>query len=182
MDLSQLSDEELMALRERAVGGAPRRSAPAVDLSAKVFEDLPVTSGKMRRFREANQSQANMRIAEQFGEAAELLTPDVLSAAKSKVGAEFDKYVKAKTPISVDSRFMASMRDMKRQVELLPKEMRSPDLQRVVKVLYDDIEPAWRRGDVKIDGARYKAIREELTDSARTLYKEGGQKTAGPHR
>lgn len=137
-----------------------------------VFRDVPVTSGVQKRFDEGNVSRANQVLAQQFGSDAKVLSEDVIKEAKARVGPKFQEYRQANVPINYDGRFMIAMKNMKREVDLLPESRRSPQLQSIVKDLYDDILPSWKAGKVSIDGERYAALRSDLSEEARRSYRE----------
>lgn len=86
------------ALAERAVNqyGIPL-SVADVSGSAMIkgarsaLDDVPLIGNLGRRQREAMQSAFNREIGKTFGENADSLTPQVLDAAKSRMGSEFDR-------------------------------------------------------------------------------------------
>ena len=140
-----------------------------------VMEDLPVTSGTMKAFRDYNKINANQKLANQWGSDAQVLTKDVIAKDMDTVGQEFQKYVQADAPIRVDDSYMVQMGRLKRQVELLPKDYQSPELLKIFKNFYD---PVVGLKGVETSGERYKLLRTELNDVSNKLYRKEGAKNA----
>ena len=99
-----------------------------------VLNDAPLTGGIGAAQNDAKQKWFNRAVGEVFDAADDKLTPQVMDAAKQKMGSEFDR-IWSNNALKVDSQLLATLSKTRANASMLPKAERS----RIVSML-DDLE------------------------------------------
>lgn len=105
-----------------------------------VLNDAPMTGGIGAAQNEAKQKWFNRAVGEVFDAADDKLTPQVMDAAKKRLGNEFDR-IWSQNNLVVDSRFLSSLDSVRKNASMLPKAERA----RVFGML-DDLEGQIQQG------------------------------------
>lgn len=85
-----------------------------------VLNDAPFVGGIGERQAQAVQSGFNRAVGKTFGADAPSLTPEVLDAAKKRMGAEFDR-IWGQNALTVDVKFAQDLAALKSEVDKLPQ-------------------------------------------------------------
>lgn len=137
-----------------------------------VLNDAPMTGGIGAAQNEAKQKWFNRAVGEVFDAADDKLTPEVLDAAKKKLGAEFDR-IWGSNNLIVDDKLMASLGKTRANAMMLPKGERA----RIVSML-DDLEGQIAQapdGSIVIPGDvanRYQSTIRKTAESAQSFLKD----------
>lgn len=95
-------------------------SSPVLKATQSILNDAPIIGGVGAKHKEAVQAGFNKAVGQTFGADATKLTPQVLDAAKSRMGAEFDRLWNQNV-LQVDAGFMQKMTALEQQANKLPK-------------------------------------------------------------
>lgn len=137
-----------------------------------VLNDAPMTGGIGAAQNEAKQKWFNRAVGEVFDAADDKLTPQVMDAAKKKMGAEFDR-IWGSNNLIVDDKLMASLSKTRANAMMLPKGERA----RIVSML-DDLEGQIAQapdGSIVIPGDvanRYQSTIRKTAESAQSFLKD----------
>lgn len=137
-----------------------------------VLNDAPMTGGIGAAQNEAKQKWFNRAVGEVFDAADDKLTPEVLDAAKKKMGTEFDR-IWGSNNLIVDDKLMASLGKTRANAMMLPKGERA----RIVSML-DDLEGQIAQapdGSIVIPGDvanRYQSTIRKTAESAQSFLKD----------
>lgn len=165
-------------LARKALGmGAPLGVADvaegkAVKALRSVLNDAPLTGGIGAAQNEAKQKWFNRAVGEVFDAADDKLTPEVMDAAKKKMGAEFDR-IWGSNNLIVDDKLMISLGKARSNAMMLPKGERA----RIVSML-DDFENQIAQapdGSIIIPGDvanRYQSTIRKTAESAQSFLKD----------
>lgn len=99
-----------------------------------VLNDAPLTGGIGAAQNDAKQKWFNRAVGEVFDAADDKLTPQVMDAAKTKMGDEFDR-IWSNNSLKVDNQLLTTLSKTRANASMLPKAERS----RIVSML-DDLE------------------------------------------
>lgn len=102
------------------LGAADISGSPLVRAVRSVLNDAPLTGGIGARQGEAVQQGFNRAIGQTFGETADSLTPQVLDAAKGRMGAEFDR-IWGRNTLQFDPALFNSMQALRANAAKLPQ-------------------------------------------------------------
>lgn len=137
-----------------------------------VLNDAPLTGGIGAAQNEAKQKWFNRAVGEVFDAAEDKLTPEVMDAAKKKMGSEFDRIWGANNLV-VDDKLMASLGKTRTNAMMLPKGERA----RIVSML-DDLESQITQapdGSIVIPGDvanRYQSTIRKTAENAQSFLKD----------
>lgn len=131
----------------------------------------PISARGAQSYNQANQAALNSAAARGIGESADTITEDVMAAAKSRIGGEFDRLATDKV-IPLDKTFTARIDHLRTRVEAAGPFKNT----QAVDVL-DSARMVGQSG--KMTGEAYQAIRSELTDMSRVASRAGNDKLAG---
>lgn len=137
-----------------------------------VLNDAPLTGGIGATQNEAKQRWFNRAVGEVFDAADDKLTPQVMDAAKRKLGSEFDR-IWGNNALVVDDSLMQSLSKTRARAGMLPKAERS----RVWSML-DDFEGQIAQapdGSIVVPGDvanRYQSSIRKASESAQGFLKE----------
>lgn len=136
-----------------------------------VLNDAPLTGGIGTAQNAAKQTWFNRAVGEVFDAADDKLTPQVMDAAKQKMGGEFDR-IWNNNVLKVDQPLLQSLSKTRANASMLPKAERS----RIVSML-DDLESQVTQaadGSMVIPGEvanRYQSAIRKASDSAQGFLK-----------
>lgn len=136
-----------------------------------VLNDAPLTGGIGAAQNEAKQKWFNRAVGEVFDAADDKLTPQVMDAAKQKMGAEFDR-IWSNNALKVDNQLLNTLSKTRANASMLPKAERT----RILSML-DDLEGQVVQaadGSMVIPGEvanRYQSAIRKASESAQGFLK-----------
>lgn len=162
------SDDALQAAQR--VGFTPSPGNVSQNPAMLNFENYlarnPGSSGRMQAFNEANQTALNRAAAKSMGENADTLSEGVVSAAKDRIGSEFNRLGKATTADLSQPKFMQALIDVD-----TANLARGPYANKAVT---QEVERALElAAQGKLSGVAYKEIRTEIASQANKAFKNG---------
>lgn len=95
-------------------------SSALVKGARSALDDVPLIGNRGRAQKEAVQSAFNREVGKTFGETADSLTPEVLDAAKKRMGAEFDR-VWNRNVLQFDGDLFQQMQGLRANAAKLPQ-------------------------------------------------------------
>jgi hypothetical protein len=137
-----------------------------------VLNDAPLTGSIGAAQNEAKQKWFNRAVGEVFDAADDKLTPEVMDAAKKKMGSEFDR-IWSNNNLVVDNNLLDSLNKTRKSASMLPKSDRT----RVLSMI-DDFENQIAQdanGSIVIPGDvanRYQSTIRKTAESAQGFLKE----------
>lgn len=168
---------EAAQLAQRAIDmGAPLGMADIAEgkftkAVRSVLNDAPLTGGIGAAQNEAKQKWFNRAVGEVFDAADDKLTPQVMDAAKKKMGGEFDR-IWGNNALQVDQKLLETLSKTRANASMLPKADRT----RIVSML-DDLESQvvpGPNGGMMIPGDvanRYQSTIRKTAESAQGFLK-----------
>lgn len=126
------------------VGAADLSSNAAVRAARSITNDIPIAGMSGQALRDAQQAGLNKAVGGAFGSPSAKLMPDVVDAAKSRMGGEFDRLWKQNN-LEVDSTVFRNLQDLRAAAADLPKAQ----AQRVIS----QIDDFWSRAQPGQNGA-----------------------------
>jgi hypothetical protein len=136
-----------------------------------VLNDAPLTGGIGAAQNEAKQKWFNRAVGEVFDAADDKLTPQVMDAAKQKMGSEFDR-IWSNNALKVDNQLLGTLSKTRANASMLPKAERT----RILSML-DDLEGQVVQaadGSMVIPGEvanRYQSAIRKASESAQGFLK-----------
>lgn len=116
------------------VTGPQIASNPIIKFLDSVVNRLPLSGGTAAK--QAQQQAFNRAVADSFGENASELTPEVLNAAKKRIGSVFDSVAQRTPEIRPDQQFVDHLTQVVRDAEqTLPASEIEPIRKQIVSVL-----------------------------------------------
>ena len=91
-----------------------------VKATESVVGDMPILSGVQAGRQEAKQIALNRDVAATFGAKADKITPDILDAAKTRMGSEFDR-IWGRNQLVVDNNLTNKISNLWQEVQKMPK-------------------------------------------------------------
>ena len=159
--------KQLTPVGEKAVqilkdAGVPLDAAQAT--GSKVLErakaflyDNPITAGAQASFANAQKSAYNKAIAKTFGEDAEHITPEVITAAKDRIGNVYDD-VATRVNIGIDKQFKNALNELNDDAMHTLKDSEHQIIQKNI----DDILSKAEQNSGYLDAAQYKNLKKRL--------------------
>ncbi|QKD01502.1 hypothetical protein [Mesorhizobium loti] len=134
------------------IGPGQLSSNPTIKFLDSVVNRLPLSGGTAAK--EAQQTAFNSAVANSFGETAKAVTPEVIDAAKSRIGAVFDSVADRTPVISADGQFQGDITKIitEAQQTLQPSEI-TPLRNQLLTLMKQ-----YKAGGNAIDGKTYQAI------------------------
>ena len=165
--IAQPIAKQLTPVGEKAVqvlkdAGVPLDAAQATGSKilerAKAFlSDNPITAGAQASFAGAQKSAYNKAVAKTFGEDAEHITPEVITAAKDRIGNVYDD-VATRVNIGVDNQFKNSLKELNEEALHTLDDSQHQIIQ---KNINDILAKAEENGG-HLDAAQYKNLKKRL--------------------
>jgi len=144
-DLARLAIEKYQI----PLGASDVSGSTSAKALRSVLNDAPFIGRVGDAQKAAIQRGYNKAVGSTFGADAEKLTPDVVDAAKNRMGSEFDR-IWNNNSLVVDAPMMQSMSELERQAAKLPKN-EGNSIRAELKDLYSKMNQS-EIGDVIIDG------------------------------
>lgn len=126
------------------LGPADLSTNRMVRAAQSVTNDIPIAGMPGASLREQQQQAFNKAVGGQFGAAEAKLTPDVVDAAKKRMGAEFDR-IWNNNSLTVDNQMFTAMQDLRTAAQSLPAGQRANVISKI-----DDL---WSRAVPGANGA-----------------------------
>ena len=137
-----------------------------------VFESMPGTADKQAVINETKRNAFNKAVLTEVGENAEKATPDVLNAARTRIGGEFDRLTQSNQIGVGDDFFNALVK-----VDSSRNEFTNPAVGSAVNKALDLLARAEKNG-YKISGEDYQRIRSTLGKAADDAFKASNSELA----
>jgi hypothetical protein len=137
--------------------------SPALKTMESVFESLPMTGGPQQAIRDAQRQQFNRAVLKRAGIDADNAAPDVLQAAQTRLGGEFDRLASGNT-VMADQGLLD---DLARADASYRKNL-PPDQQAIVGNYVNSLVDLMGQNGGAIDGTTYQTIRSQMTRRMRT--------------
>lgn len=134
------------------VGPAQLSTNPTIKFLDSVINRLPFSGGTAAR--EGQQRAFNSAVANTFGSNANEITPEVLGAAKSRIGQVFDSVADRTKEITADQPFIGQLRGIVEDFQQTLPDSESAPLTKQLQ----NIIGKFQQGGNSIDGATYQAI------------------------
>lgn len=134
------------------VGPAQLSTNPTIKFLDSVVNRLPLSGGTAAR--EGQQKAFNSAVADTFGSNANEITPEVLGAAKARIGKVFDSVAERTTSITADQPFVGQLRGIVQDFQQTLPESESAPLTKQLQ----NIIGKFQDGGNSIDGNTYQAI------------------------
>lgn len=128
-----------------------------LQITESVLESLPFTADKQAGIREAQRMAFNRAASKTIGENADLITPEVLSAAKNRIGQTFNE-LSARNVVGLDDNFVNALA----KIDASKNVFSSP---RISDAVEKGLELASKG---KITGREYQTIRSSLGKAAKS--------------
>lgn len=132
-----------------------------MQIAESVMENLPLTAGRQLAVKQAQKTAFNRAVGETFGSPADALTPDVLGAARNRIGQEFTNLASRNT-LQANQGLVQQLGGIQQQVN----RYATPDVARIVNNNIDDILSKIEPGDI-ITGRAYRELDSQLGRIAR---------------
>lgn len=135
--------------------------SPGLQLMESVFGTLPSTAGAQRAIQQTQRGQFNRAALGHIGEGGNTLTPEILNAAKTRIGGDLNRLA-AQTKVDLDQPFVAEVAKVVNQFANRLEVQRRPIFERFVKdILGTGGMPA------PMQGALYQTVRSDLSRMAK---------------
>lgn len=134
------------------VGPGQLSTNPTIKFLDSVVNRLPLSGGTAAK--EAQQTAFNSAVANSFGENAKAVTPEVIDAAKSRIGKVFDSVADRTPVINADGQFQTDILNAFKEAQqtLQPSEI-DPLRNQMLAIV-----GKFKEGNSSIDGATYQAL------------------------
>lgn len=139
---------------------ADRTGSRPLKVLRSVFESLPATADKQAAVNEAKRAAFNRAVLGEVGQSATTATPDVLNAARTRIGGEFERLTQS-NEIKLGDQFL----DALVKVDGSRNEFTSPAVSTAVDKAFGLLTRAQEQGG-KISGVDYQKIRSTLGKAA----------------
>jgi len=157
--LSPVGEKAVQILKD---AGIPLDAAQAT--GSKVLErakaflyDNPITAGAQASFAGAQKAAYNKAVAKTFGEDAEHITPEVITAAKDRIGNVYDD-VATRVNIGIDKQFKNALNELNDDAMHTLKDSEHQIIQKNI----DDILSKAEQNSGYLDAAQYKNLKKRL--------------------
>jgi len=157
--LSPVGEKAVQILKDAGIPlDAAQATGSKVLERAKAFlSDNPITAGAQASFAGAQKAAYNKAVAKTFGEDAEHITPEVITAAKDRIGNVYDD-VATRVNIGVDKEFKSALSHLNDEAMHTLDDSQHQIIQ---KNINDIIAKAEQNGG-HLDAAQYKNLKKRL--------------------
>ena len=159
----------LSALAEKAEGqygiplkAAQRTGSKPLAVIDSVLENLPLTADKQAIIKEGQKAAFNRAVLKTVGEASDSATPDVLNAARTRIGGSFNE-IAGRNNVSLGDPFVDSLAVIESQINAFS----SPAIRTSVDKALD------LAAQGSITGKAYQQVRSTLGKQANDAFKSG---------
>lgn len=146
------------------LSAAQKTGSRPLAITESVLENLPFTADKQLAIKQAQKSAFNRAILKTVGENADTASPEVLNAARTRIGSRFDA-VASRNTVGLDDEFLNSLS----KVESSITSFSSP---KIAETIDKGMELAAKG---KISGTEYQKIRSSLTKAADSAFKSDAE-------
>jgi hypothetical protein len=123
----------------------------------RAVQDNPVTAGQVQEFRQTQQRAFNRAVLRLVGENAEEATPQVMAAAKARIGSVFDRFAQ-QNGVRVDNQLLGKLSTVFSGAQ---RELETPQFAVVAAQIDEVMNKAAANGGT-LDGAAYQNIKTVL--------------------
>lgn len=157
--LGELGEKSVKILKDAGVPlDAAQATGSRILAQAKaMLADDPVTMGAQAAFASQQKQAYTKAIAKTFGEDADAITPEIISAAKQKIGGIYDD-VASRVNIQVDDAFKKSLSEVDNKAIHTLEESQY----KLIKRNIDDVLAKSEKNNGFIDAAQYKNLKTKL--------------------
>lgn len=138
------------------LNAAQRTGSKPLKIIDAVLENLPMSASRQGVEKAAQRSAYNRAVLREIGENADSATPDILNAARARIGKQFEE-ISARNSVDIGDEFL----DALTRVDASRTPFSSPQISAVV----DHALELASKG--KISGAEYQRVRTSLTNAAK---------------
>jgi hypothetical protein len=162
--LGKVGNQAVETLRKAGVpvDVAQATGSQFLNRTKAALQDNPFTAGKEEAFAATQKAAYNRAIARTMGEDAEAITPDVIQAAKTRLGRTYDELA-SRNRIHFDNDLNKSLMD----IEDRASTALTADQFSVVEKAIKNIKTKAEQTNGLIDGEQYKNIKRFLSDIER---------------
>jgi len=132
------------------------------------IETLPTSGSPLRALQDHNQTVANRIVAKEMGETVDTITPDVIEAARRRIGAVMDKLSKDRQ-FDVDRRFFDDVYRIRAQYGKTLKGQQSKE----IRSLLDELAAGAKTRAPRIEASQYQRTASALKKEAETSFRSG---------
>jgi hypothetical protein len=134
------------------VGPGQLSTNPTIKFLDSVVNRLPMSGGTAAK--EAQQQAFNSAVANSFGETAKEVTPEVIDAAKGRIGKVFDSVAERTPAIKADGQFQDDILNTFKEAE---QTLQSSEIEPLRKMMLGIVQK-YKEGGNSIDGETYQAL------------------------
>jgi len=134
------------------VGPGQLSTNPTIKFLDSVVNRLPMSGGTAAK--EAQQTAFNSAVANSFGETAKEVTPEVIDAAKGRIGKVFDSVAERTAAIKADGQFQDDILNTFKEAE---QTLQSSEIEPLRKMMLGIVQK-YKEGGNAIDGETYQAL------------------------
>ncbi len=134
------------------VGPGQLSTNPTIKFLDSVVNRLPMSGGTAAK--EAQQTAFNSAVANSFGETAKEVTPEVIDAAKGRIGKVFDSVADRTPAIKADGQFQDDILNTFKEAE---QTLQSSEIEPLRKMMLGIVQK-YKEGGNAIDGETYQAL------------------------
>jgi len=134
------------------VGPGQLSTNPTIKFLDSVVNRLPMSGGTAAK--EAQQTAFNSAVANSFGETAKEVTPEVIDAAKGRIGKVFDSVAERTPAIKADGQFQDDILNTFKEAE---QTLQSSEIEPLRKMMLGIVQK-YKEGGNAIDGETYQAL------------------------
>jgi len=135
--------------------GQQTQSRPLQALES-VLAKMPFTSGKAETFRQGQQAAFNRALLDTMGQQGDSLSPEVLGAAKSRIGGEFNRLT-SQNDLKATLPLMSKLSALRGEVEA----KQTDDVARIIGSYIDDLEGHIAQNGT-VPGTFYKSLDSKI--------------------
>jgi hypothetical protein len=134
------------------VGPGQLSTNPTIKFLDSVVNRLPMSGGTAAK--EAQQTAFNSAVANSFGETAKEITPEVIDAAKGRIGNVFDSVAERTPAIKADGQFQDDILNTFKEAD---QTLQSSEIEPLRKMMLGIVQK-YKEGGNAIDGETYQAL------------------------
>lgn len=132
------------------------------------IETVPTSGSPLRGIHDHNQTVANRLVATEMGETVDKITPDVIEAARTRIGGVMDKLTKDRQ-FDVDHKFFDDVFRIRAQYGKTLKGQQSGE----IRSLLDELAAGAKTRKPRIEAAQYQRTASALKKEAEASFRSG---------
>lgn len=130
-----------------------------LQITESVLENLPFTADKQLAIKEAQRMAFNKATSKTIGENADLITPEVLNSAKTRIGKQFQD-LSARNVVGLDSEFVDALAKVDASKTVFSSSKISDTIEKALELASQG----------KISGTEYQKVRSSLGKAASSAF------------